>query len=265
MQDSSGRHPVKASASIARPVLVVIITLLLKLHPSTHAAVDAYLKIEGVEGEATDNRHQGWIQVLSFQNALQAPSAAASRAAFSDLCLEAFVDKSTPVLKQSCAAGRHIPSATLELITADANRARLYQIVLSNVLVSVANTSASTDQGSASEVVCLNFGQIYWTYSEFDASGRPKSDLKAWWDLVSNTGGNNINPILRVIAAQAGTDSLQLTWPAVAGRTYSILGSGRVDGGYNSVRSVTATQDGPMTQALSVGGGLQFFLVRQAP
>ena len=227
--------------------------------------MDAYLKIEGVNGGATENRHQGWIQVLSFQNGLTPPSASVPRASFSDLCLQTIADKSAPVLKQSCAAGRRFPSATLELINADANRVRFYQIIVSNVLISLSNTSADTGQASPSEFVCLNFGRIFWTYTEFDASGRPKNDIKAWWDLVSNTGGNNIDPILRVNAAQSGTDSLQLTWPAISGRTYSILGSGRVDSGYQSVRSVTAMQDGPMTQSLSVGSGIQFYLIQQAP
>jgi type VI secretion system secreted protein Hcp len=239
--------------------------ILTKFLPTSQAAVDAYLKIEGVDGESIDSRHRGWIQVHAFQNGVIAPSAGVPKPAFSDLCLEASTDKSMPALKQSCAAGRRFPSATLELITGDANRARFYQILLTNVLVSVANSTANTGQDSPSEVVCLNFEQIYWTYTEFDSAGRPKNDIKAWWDLISNTGGNNVNPILRVSASQVGSNSLQLTWPAVNGKSYSILGSGNVDGGYQSVRSVTATGDGPLTEVLVVGSGAQFFVIQQAP
>ena len=101
---------------------------------TSHAAFDAYLKIEGVEGEATDSKHAKWIGIQSFTHGAATPSATTARPAFSDLCFTKFTDKSSPVLEQSCAQGKVFPSATIELVTADANRARFYQIVLSNVV-----------------------------------------------------------------------------------------------------------------------------------
>ena len=29
-------------------------------------AFDSFLKIDGIQGESTDSKHQGWIEVLSY-------------------------------------------------------------------------------------------------------------------------------------------------------------------------------------------------------
>jgi len=156
-----------------------------------HAAVDVYLKIEGVDGETTDSKHSKWIEVQSFAHGGTGPAAATSKPGFSDLCFTKFTDKSSPVLDQSCAQGRSFASATLELITSDANRVRFNQIILSNVLVSSASVVASADVSEKPlESVCLNFSKISWTYTEFDATGAPVGDIRAWWDIALNIGGS---------------------------------------------------------------------------
>lgn len=229
------------------------------------AAVDAYLKVEGVKGEATDSSHTDWIQILSFSQGTGSPLATTGRPSFSDLCFQKFADRSSPVLEQSCAKGRVFPSATLELITADANRARFYQIVLSNVVIVSVSASGSTADLRPLESVCLGFSQINWTYTEFDATGLPKNNIKAWWDLALNIGGGNVNPVLRVTGTQVGGNSLQLSWPALAGRTYQILGGGLVTGPYQVVQSIPSAQDGPMSQTLPMSGGARFFILQEAP
>lgn len=230
-----------------------------------YAAVDAYLKIDGVDGESTDRAHVNWIQVLSFNQAATSPTAATARPSFSDVCFLKLTDKSSPVLEQSCAQGKRFPSATLELITTDARRARFYQIILSNVLVSSVSASGSTGDLKPVESVCLNFAQTYWTYTEFDAAGLPKNNFKAWWDVALNLGGNNTSPVLRVTGTQISGDALQLSWPVLAGRTYNILGSPVVTGSYQPVQSFTAVSDGVMNQTLPITGGVGFFIVQESP
>src|ERR1043166_899645 len=131
-------HP-RFSASLLRPVLCVVM-IFFGACPG-RAAVDAYLKIEGVDGDSTDSQHPKWIQVLSFSQAVSAPSAAASLPSLSEICFLKLTDRASPVLEQDCAKGKSFPSATLELITVAAARARFYQIVLSNVVVSSMSAS----------------------------------------------------------------------------------------------------------------------------
>jgi len=232
-----------------------------------HAAFDAYLKIEGVDGEATDSKHAKWIEVQSFTHGGTGPAAATGKPSFSGLCFTKFTDKASPALDQSCAQGKSFPSATLELITSDAARVRFYQIILSNVVVtSVSASGAANDAPTKpSESVCLNFAQIFWTYTELDATGLPKNDIKAWWDTALNLGGNNVHPVLRVAGAQLDAANFRLNWPVQAGKTYNILGSAVVTGSYQPVQTFTADSDGVMSQTLPIAGGAKFFIVQEVP
>lgn len=230
-----------------------------------HAAVDAYLKIDGVDGEVTDSKHPKWIQVLSFNQGATSPSATTGRPSFSGFCLLKLTDGSSPVLEQSCARGKYFPAATLELISADAGRARYYQIILSNVVVTGVSASGAAGVDKPAESVCLGFSQIRWTYTEFDATGSPKNDVKAWWDTALNLGGNNVTPVLRVTGTQVSSNSLQLSWPALAGKTYNILSSPVVTGQYQLVQSILAPGDGPMSLPLPMTGNANFFRVQEAP
>lgn len=232
---------------------------------TSHAAFDAYLKIEGVEGESTDSKHSKWIEIQSFIHGAATPSATTGRPAFSDLCFTKFTDKSSPALDQSCAQGKVFAFATIELITADANRVRFYQIVLSNVVATSVNAAGNANGASVrpAESVCLSFAQITWTYTELDARGLPAGDVRAWWDLALNAGGSNVNPILTVTGAQIDANTLRLSWPGNAGKTYNILGSPRVTGPYSIVRSIISPGDGPMSLSLPMTAKANFFQVQE--
>ena len=87
-------------------------------------AFDTFIKIEGIEGESTDDRHQGWIEVLHYQMGLsQKVSTTASsagggsteRATFQDFSFTKLLDKATPKLALACAAGTHIDKIVVEV------------------------------------------------------------------------------------------------------------------------------------------------------
>jgi type VI secretion system secreted protein Hcp len=65
-------------------------------------AFDAFVKIDGIEGESTDDMHQGWIEIQSFgashsqsisNTASSAGGATAERADFHDFAFEKLLDK----------------------------------------------------------------------------------------------------------------------------------------------------------------------------
>ena len=233
------------------------------LASASQAAFDAYLKIDGVPGESTDSKHAGWIDVESFGSSA-AKTTNAVPASFSALCLNKFTDKSSPVLDQKCAQGVVFPSAHLELITSDAARLRYYQITLSNVVVSSVSTSGGPDRPQ--ELVCLNFNWIAWTYTQFDATGAPSRDIRAWWDLALNRGGDSLIPVFRVTGTQVTSTELQLSWVVTAGKTYTIFSSAVVTGPYsNVVERVTALGDGSKSIFVPLSGSAGFFTVQQAP
>src|SRR5262245_60355427 len=83
--------------------------------PRADAAFDMFLKVDGIDGESTDDKHPKEIIITSFTQSLSNPSAvpggSAGRAVFSGLTLSKPLDKSTPLLMQNAAAGITIKSA----------------------------------------------------------------------------------------------------------------------------------------------------------
>ncbi len=164
-------------------------------------AFDAFLKIEGIPGECTDDKHKGWIEVLSFSTGISQPSSgsassgggrSAERANFSDFSVVKVVDKASPKLALFCANGEHIKEITLELCRASGDKQKYLEIKLSDSIVSSYRPGGSA-QGSETlpiEEISFNYGKFEVTYTETDhATGKPKGDIKAHWDLKANKGG----------------------------------------------------------------------------
>lgn len=128
------------------------------------SAADAFLQLGGIEGESTDAKHKGWIEVSSFQleQVRQAATtvgsatggAGAGRVSVHDISITKRVDKSTPSLFKHCASGVHIPTATISMRKAGGNQQEYLVIKLVDVLVSSYRTSGSG--AGATETFTLN-------------------------------------------------------------------------------------------------------------
>jgi type VI secretion system secreted protein Hcp len=241
------------------------VAALLLVSQCSQGAFDAFLKIEGVEGKATDKGHDKWIEIESFSHGA-AFGSATTRASFSDFCFLKAVDRSSPILIQKCAQGTQFPSARLELITVDADRLKFYEITLSNVVVSSVSTSGAT--GGAvrpTESVCLNFAWIGWTYTEFDVSGTRLRDINSWWDLVLNRGGSGTMMALRVGGVQIDQNNFDLSWTSTAGKTYKVHGSDVVTGPFSVIQTITVSADGQQSLTVPISGAKKFFFLEETP
>ena len=108
-------------------------------------AFDAFLKIEGVEGESTDEKHRGEIEILSFSwGASQTGAHAfgggggAGKVSIQDFNFTKFIDKASPALMQRCCNGTHLPSAILTCRKAGGENSPLdfMKVTMTYVLVS---------------------------------------------------------------------------------------------------------------------------------
>jgi type VI secretion system secreted protein Hcp len=84
------------------------------------AAVDYFLKIDGVDGESTDDKHKGEIDVLSFSWGVtqtgtfqHGGGGGAGKVSMQDFNFTMKVNKASPKLFLACASGQHIKSATV--------------------------------------------------------------------------------------------------------------------------------------------------------
>ena len=164
-------------------------------------AFDCFLKIDGVDGESSDDKHTDWIELLSFSHGVsQTSSGAASsgggrsaeRCDHQDFSVVKTLDKASPKLALYCCNGTHTKEVKMELCRAGGDKQKYMEYKMSDVIVTSARPGGSAGAGEALplEEVSFNYGKIEWVYTETDhKTGKPKGDVKAHWDLTANKGG----------------------------------------------------------------------------
>ena len=164
-------------------------------------AFDCFLKIDGIDGESTDDKHADWIELLSFSHGVSQPSSgsvssggarSAERCDHQDFSVVKTLDKASPKLNLFCCNGKHVASIKMELCRATESKQKYMEYVLSDVIVSSVRPGGSSEGGEALplEEVSFNYGKIEWTYTPTDhKTGKPGGAVPAHWDLVTNKGG----------------------------------------------------------------------------
>jgi type VI protein secretion system component Hcp len=90
-----------------------------------------------------------------------------------DLTVTKNTDLSSPELASSCAAGKHIPSVTLEIRPTGGRTQEYLVIELTNVIVEGINTGGTTDEGRPTENVTFNYQKLHWEYRPAGTEQRP--------------------------------------------------------------------------------------------
>jgi type VI secretion system secreted protein Hcp len=161
-------------------------------------AFDAFIKIDGIPGESTDDKHKDWIEVLSFHCGITQPTsgsastsggASAERANFQDFSIVKTLDKASPKLALACADGTHIKQVILELCRAGTDKVKYMEYKLSNCIISSYRPGGSANGAEKLpiEEVSFDYGKIEWTYTQqkrTDGSGG--GQVAAGWNLQAN-------------------------------------------------------------------------------
>jgi type VI secretion system secreted protein Hcp len=155
------------------------------------AAVDYFLKIDGIDGESQDSQYKNYIHVESWSwGASQSGTfssgggGGAGKVQMQDLHFTMKMDKASPKLMLACATGEHIKKAQLFARKAGKTQQTFLTVTLSDVLVSSYQTSGS----GASDVlpidsVALNFAKVEVEYKPQNADGSLGGAQKAGYDL----------------------------------------------------------------------------------
>ncbi|MDP3671774.1 MAG: type VI secretion system tube protein Hcp [Telluria sp.] len=159
-------------------------------------AIDAYLQVDGIKGESTDDIHKDWIEVSHVTWSVHQPRAASvstaggmtsGRAELSNLTFQKLADLSSPILQQTCAMGKTIPKAKFEFMRADGNGQpiRYYEVEVENVMIS-GITPESGDGGTITEQVHLAFSKMKWKYTKQGIKGGSEGNTSGGWDCAGN-------------------------------------------------------------------------------
>jgi type VI secretion system secreted protein Hcp len=161
-------------------------------------AFDAFLNVDGIPGESTDDAHADWIEVLSYSTGVsQTASGSASsgggasseRADFQDFSIVKGLDKASPKLSVACADGTHISEVVLELCRAGGEKLKYMEYKLTDCIVSSCRPGGSSGGAETLplEEVSFNYGKIEWTYTQQKrADGSGGGNVAAGWDLEKN-------------------------------------------------------------------------------
>ena len=162
-------------------------------------AADAYLKIEGINGESADAAHEGWIELtLAHWGVMQPRSASAStgnghtadRCEHRTLSLSKIADVASPILMQTCSMGKTIRKATLEFMRADGDGkpVKYYEVELENVMIANMDQQMG-DSGLVRDDIGLRFSKIKWKYIQQQIDGGTSGGSGGsvgGWDLSGN-------------------------------------------------------------------------------
>jgi type VI secretion system secreted protein Hcp len=167
-------------------------------------AVDYFLKIDGIEGESSDEKHAKEIEVASFtwNEAQSGTFAEGSGGGSGKVRMGNFIytqrtSKASPKLMLACAKGDHIKSAVLTCRKAGGGQQEFYKITLSDVMVASYETASSNGEeqdpnlgyhdGVPMDRVELNFAKIECEYRPQKEDGSLDNPVKAGYNLKTNT------------------------------------------------------------------------------
>jgi type VI secretion system secreted protein Hcp len=150
--------------------------------------VEMFLKLAGIDGESTDAKHKGEIDVLAWSWGLSQEGGSpggggggAGRVKIENISIQKLVDLASPLLLSFSATGKHISDGTLTTRKAGKGAKAGGEFLLfkmSNVIVTSVQVAAAQDGNAPTESITLNFGKVEFDYKDkafkFDVtSGKP--------------------------------------------------------------------------------------------
>ncbi|MFC5473560.1 Hcp family type VI secretion system effector [Paraherbaspirillum soli] len=155
-------------------------------------AQDMFLKLTGIDGEATDASHANEIEVLHWEWQMSQPSnmhagsgGGSGKATVSDLYFEHFADRASPNLMKYCLTGKHIDQAVLVTRKAGGTPLDYMKITMQDVIVT--SVHPISDGGERiREQVGLSFSRVSQQYLIQNAAGGNGGAVTASFDIKAN-------------------------------------------------------------------------------
>jgi type VI secretion system secreted protein Hcp len=156
-------------------------------------AVDMFIKIGDIKGEARDKVHKEEVDVLAWSWGMSNSGSAhvgggvgAGKANVQDLSLTKYIDKSSCDLMLACCTGKHYTDATLVVRKAGTTPLEYLTITMSEVMVTAVSTGGSGGEDRLTENVTLNFAKVKVDYKEQTATGTVGATPTMTYDIAQN-------------------------------------------------------------------------------
>lgn len=160
-------------------------------------AFDAFIQLEGIKGESTDDKHKDWIEIQNYGfGASQEQSGTASssgnlssaRVNIQNFTFTHNLDLASVKLFEYCCTGQVIPKVTVTLSRSGGDKTKYMEYKLSDVLIGSVSRGGDTQASEDVPIECvtLAFGKLEMTYTKVGMDGKAAGNASAGWDLKAN-------------------------------------------------------------------------------
>jgi type VI secretion system secreted protein Hcp len=156
-------------------------------------AMDQFIKIGDLKGEAQDKAHKDEIDVLAWSWGMSnsgtshmGSGSGGGKVSVQDLSMTKYIDKSSPDLLLACCDGKHYPEAKLVVRKAGETPLEYLIITLTDVMVTAVSTGGSGGEDRLTENVTLNFSKVKVDYTEQTPKGGTGAKPSMGWDIAEN-------------------------------------------------------------------------------
>jgi len=156
-------------------------------------AMDMFLELEGIKGEAQDGTHKEKIDVLAWSWGMSqsgtthmGSGSGSGKVSVQDLSLTKYIDKSSPALVQHCSNGKHIKKGKLIVRKAGEKPLEYVVIELEDIIVTAVSSGGSGGEDRLTENVTLNFAQFDYKYTVQNTDGSKGAEIPFKWNIPKN-------------------------------------------------------------------------------
>jgi type VI secretion system secreted protein Hcp len=177
-------------------VAVLGVAMFASMTPDAFAAVDMYLKIDGIKGESQAENHKDQIDVLAWSWGMsnsgtthEGGAGGVGKANVQDFSFTKFIDTSTTDFMLRTLNGEHIPKIEfiVEKPTGGDKPFEFLRITFENVIVTSVSTGGSGGEDRLTENVSLNFQKVKVEYTPQKQDGSKGDTKTISWDIAGTS------------------------------------------------------------------------------
>ena len=156
-------------------------------------AVDMFLKMDGIKGEAQDSKHKDSIDILAWSWGLSnsgtshvGGGSGSGKANFQDISCTKYIDFSSTFLMTHCATGKHIKECILTVRKAGETPLEYIKMTMTDCLVTSLSTGGSGGEDRLTENLSINFAKVNIVYVPQDNKGAGAGNAPFNYDIAAN-------------------------------------------------------------------------------
>ena len=156
-------------------------------------AMDVFLEIDGVKGEAKDAEKKEAIDVLAWSWGMSQSGSmhvggggGSGKVSVQDVSVTKYVDNASSTLMQKCCNGKHFPSAKLTIRKAGEHPLEYWVLELTNMLITSISTGGSGGEDRLTENITMNFEEFKATYTNQNPDGSKGASVPIAWNIMEN-------------------------------------------------------------------------------